>query len=70
MFVLLEQNSGTNYFVEPSFEGWKLTKDIEKATVFNSQETAEKMKETINRASVTTYWDWNDIQPWAVVKSY
>lgn len=65
--LVLVEPSG-KYFKDPSFERWELTKDIQLATIFYSWREATKMKETIERAILHTYWDFSDIIPYPEIK--
>jgi len=70
-YVLRMKELGHNgeriYFIDPSYAGWYLTSDIEKATVFEDLEEAEKVCEAVSNAVGSTYWDWSDIPPWPEV---
>lgn len=65
-FVLTEPTG--KYFLNPSYERWDFTDDVEKATTFESFEKANEMKEIIERAVAVTYWDWSDIVPFPKIK--
>ena len=56
-----------SYFVDPSYQGWGLTKDLEKATTFDTREEADKVCEAVERAVCSTYWDYSDIEPFPEV---
>lgn len=57
-----------SYFLDPSYESWNFTKDIEEATKFNSLEEAEEMKDILDKAVCRTYWDSDDIVPFPTIK--
>ena len=65
-FVLTEPTG--KYFVNPSYERWDFTDNIEEATKFERFEEANEMKEIIDRAVFATYWDWSDIEPCPSIK--
>ena len=60
-FALTEPTG--SYFVNPSYQSWDFTKDVKKATTFETLKEATEMKEILERAVYSTYWDYDDIIP-------
>ena len=46
---------------KPPIEEWSFTDDVNMATKFNSLEKAKEMKDIIERAVSSTFWDYDDI---------
>ncbi|QOV08311.1 hypothetical protein Kirov_112 [Bacillus phage Kirov] len=57
----------SDYFLNPTYWSWSFTKDSDKATKFETLEEANDMKETIERAVASTFWDYDEDPPFPVV---
>lgn len=64
---VLKNKPGISYFVNPSYDSWQFTQDINKATSFDSLEEAERVARAVNAGSDHTFWEWDETPPEAIV---
>lgn len=60
---VIEAYKNRKYFKNASYTSWDFTEDISLADSFSTIEEANDMRDTLNRAIGSTYWDYSDILP-------
>lgn len=69
MPYLIEAYPG-KYFKDSNYDGWDFTTDASESDLFIDFESAQEHAETLERAILVTYWDYDDIPPQPKVIPY
>lgn len=67
MKYILQEKTCKEYFVDPSYQSWSFTDNIEEATTFDDIQEAFNKAHAVNVASLHTFWEHDEITPKAIV---